>query len=93
MRQRRRGSDSGTFPKITAGVLADRQPPSLSLDDILSVIGKEMSRYDSRKTFAVVMPKEMSRDEALDSLRKGLYEVRDKGREIELHIFSEKPVA
>lgn len=82
MKQKRKRI-SGTFPRFPE-VKTDAL---VSIDEILRVIGHTLDKYDTRKTFSVVTPRGMGKDEALTMLKTGRYEVKDLGRKIEIHIF------
>jgi hypothetical protein len=61
----------------------------VSLDEILQVIGHTLDKFDCKKTFSIATPRCMGREEALQQLKKGRFEVKDLGRKIEIRIFGE----
>ncbi len=86
MLQKDRGRISGVFPRLPEPLSAQ---PILSINEILRVIGHSLDCYDSKKTFAVIAPRDMERDEALALLKKGRYCVEDIGQEIQISISRE----
>src|SRR5271157_4313677 len=88
MQTKQRGFISGVYPKRPkAAVEMEGLRVLLSIGEVLKALGPHgLDGYSSNKTFSILSPKWMSRDQALELLRKKSFIVKEDAREVCIEI-------